>query len=80
MGMIMGKEIEIEDRGRILIPKELREEFHLRPKQRLIIEKRGKEIILKPSINKNKFVFELKGCVKKPKMKPMEIKKIWEKL
>ncbi len=80
MGICMGKEIEIEERGRVLIPKELREELHLKPGQKLIVEKRGKEIVIKPTINKNKFITELKGCIKKSKIKPMDIKKIWEKL
>jgi len=80
MGIFMGKEIEIEERGRILIPKELREELRLKSGQKLLVERRGKEIVIKLPVNKNKFVTELKGCVKKSKIKPMDIKKIWEKL
>ncbi len=80
MGIYMGKEIEIEDRGRILIPKELREELNLKPRQKLSVEIRGKEIVLKPFANKSRFIFELKGCVKKSKADPMKIKKIWEKI
>ena len=78
MGKHMGNEVEIEERGRILIPKELREEMKLKSGQKLLIERRGKEIIMKPSINSKEFVSELRGCVKKSKIKPMEIKKIWE--
>ena len=78
MGKHMGNEVEIEERGRILIPKELREEMKLKSGQKLLIERRGKEIIIKPAINSKKFVSELRGCVKKSKIKPMEIKKIWE--
>ena len=76
----MGNEVEIEERGRILIPKELREEMKLKSGQKLLIERRGKEIIMKPSINSKEFVSELRGCVKKSKIKPMEIKKIWENI
>ena len=80
MGKHMGNEVEIEERGRILIPKELREEMKLKSGQKLLIERRGKEIIMKPSINSKEFVSELRGCVKKSKIKPMEIKKIWENI
>ena len=74
----MGNEVEIEERGRILIPKELREEMKLKSGQKLSIERRGKEIVMKPAINSKKFVSELSGCIKKSRIKPMEIKKIWE--
>ena len=80
MGINMGKEVEIEERGRILIPKELREELRLKAGQKLSIEKRGEEIVIKPTINSKKFISELKGCIKRSKIKPMEVKKIWEKL
>ena len=55
MGISMGKEVEMEERGRILVPKGLREEFNLKPGQKLLVEKRGKEIIIKPSINAKKY-------------------------
>jgi len=76
----MGKEVEVEERGRILIPKELREELHLRPGQKLLIERKGKEIIVKAPIDASEFISELQGCVKKSSIKPTNIKKIWEKL
>jgi AbrB family looped-hinge helix DNA binding protein len=79
MGTNMGKEVEIEERGRVLIPKEIREEMRLKTGQKLSVEKRGEEIVIKPSVDSRKFVSELKGCVKKSRIKPMEVKKIWEK-
>jgi len=74
----MGKISELEERGRVLIPKSFREELQLKPKQKLIVERRGGEIVLRPSIDLKKFSLELKGCVKKSKVKPEEIKKIWK--
>lgn len=79
MGISMGKEVEVEERGRVLIPKELREELHLKPGQKLLIERRGKEIVIKPSVNARQFILELKGCVKQSSIKPIDIKKIWER-
>lgn len=73
----MGKISVVEEKGRILIPKSLREELDLKPGKKLLIEKRDKEIILKPAIDIRKFISELRGCVKKSKIKPKEIKRIW---
>jgi AbrB family looped-hinge helix DNA binding protein len=78
VGINMGKISELEERGRVLIPKSFREELQLKPKQKLIVERRGGEIVLRPSIDLKKFSLELKGCVKKSKVKPEEIKKIWK--
>jgi AbrB family looped-hinge helix DNA binding protein len=40
MGLNMGKISRLEERGRILIPKSLREELELKPGQKLLIERR----------------------------------------
>jgi len=74
----MGKTSTLEERGRILIPKSLREELGLKSGQKLLVKKRDGDIILKPSIDLNKFSSELKGCVKKSKIKPREVKMIWK--
>ncbi|MBI2233181.1 MAG: AbrB/MazE/SpoVT family DNA-binding domain-containing protein [Candidatus Aenigmarchaeota archaeon] len=76
----MGKETSLEERGRVLIPKELRTELGLKTGQKLLVEKRGKEIVLRPASNAEKFVSELKGCVAASRIKPLDVKKIWEKL
>ena len=74
----MGKITELEERGRILIPKSLRDELKLKPGQKLLVERKDKGIIIKPVIDLKRFSSELKGCVKRSKIKPKEIKKIWE--
>ncbi|MBI2970984.1 MAG: AbrB/MazE/SpoVT family DNA-binding domain-containing protein [Candidatus Aenigmarchaeota archaeon] len=76
----MGKETELEERGRIVIPKDLREALHLKPGQKLLIEQRGRELVLKPAADKDRFLRELQGCVKKSVIKPLDVKKIWEKV
>ena len=73
----MGKIGVMEERGRILIPKSLREELELKPGKKILIEKRDSEIVLKPAIDLKRFTLELRGCVKKSKIKPEEIKRIW---
>lgn len=67
----------IEERGRIVIPKSLRERLNLKMGHNLLIESRDKEIILKPMIDVKVFSSELRGCVKKPRIRPEDVKKIW---
>lgn len=67
----------LDERGRIVIPKELREKFGLKPDQSIIIEVRGEEIVLKPALTVEKFVAELRGCVRGSRIKPSELKEIW---
>jgi len=67
----------IDERGRVVIPKQLRENLGLKPNQRLIVETRGKEIVLKPALKVEEFIAELRGSVRGSKIKPNELKKIW---
>ena len=69
---------EFEEKGRILIPKQIREELMLKPGQKVLVEAKDQELIIKPSKNIDKFISELSGCVKRSKIKPLEIKKIWK--
>ena len=76
----MGINTELKQRGRIVIPKKLRNELNLRSGQILSLERKGAEIIIRPSSNANSFISELKGCIKTSGMDPLELKKIWEKI
>jgi len=76
MGVKMGL-TSLDDRGRVVIPKELREKQGLRPDQRFLVEVRGEEIVLKPALDAEKFIAELKGCVHGSRIKPHELKEIW---
>lgn len=70
-------EAAIDDRGRIVIPSEIRAELNLRPEQRLRIEAKGGELILRPSIDADEFISQLRGCVSGSKLKAEELKDIW---
>ena len=76
MGINMGKST-IEERGRVLIPKEIREELNLRAGQAVIIEKKEGCIVIKPAVDEKRIFSELRGCVKKSKINPRDIKNIW---
>ena len=67
----------LDDRGRIIIPKEIREKIGLRPNQRIIIEVRGGEIVLRPSLSLESFVRELRGCIHGSRIRPDRLKEIW---
>ncbi len=76
MGIYMGKNV-VEERGRVVIPIEMRRELNMKPGQEIIIEKKDGCIVIKPAINLSKFSEELQGCIKKSKIRPIDIKNIW---
>jgi len=79
----MVEEASIDKKGRIVIPRHLREGLglHEGAKVRLTLEEE-KILITKP-ITPGKFIHEMEGCIKEdspvPKINPLELKKIWEK-
>ncbi|MDG7018199.1 MAG: AbrB/MazE/SpoVT family DNA-binding domain-containing protein [Nitrososphaerota archaeon] len=72
----MGEAV-IDDRGRIVIPNEVREELNLRPEQRLKVVPKGRGLVLTPEIGAEEFIAELRGCVHGSRVSPEELKKIW---
>ena len=70
--------IKVEDRGRIIIPKEIRDKLGLKPGSELeIILEEGKIKIL-PKMTLSQVFEELKGCIKKSKIDPLKVKEIWK--
>jgi len=55
---------KLSSKGQIVLPAELREEFHLSKGDKLLVEKRDDEIVLKPisSLNKLKGVDDIKDA------------------
>ncbi len=76
MGINMGEAV-IDERGRIVIPTEIREELKLRPEQKLRISTKGKELVLSPEVEADEFISQLKGCVRGSRIKPEDLKAIW---
>jgi AbrB family looped-hinge helix DNA binding protein len=76
----MEQEVSIDEKGRVLIPKEAREKLGLQlgGKARLKIEK--EKLIITPPVSPEEFIQELEGCIKEgtPVIDPMDLKKIWE--
>lgn len=77
VGNSMGTE-EIDERGRITIPKELREKTGLKPKARvrIIAEKNGVKI--EKAVALSDFITDLRGCITvKSDIDPLRLKEIW---
>jgi len=70
-------EATIDERGRIVIPNEVRSELNLRPEQRLKVSTKGKELVLSPEVGADEFIAQLSGCVHGSTLKPEELKSIW---
>ncbi|MFH1328846.1 MAG: AbrB/MazE/SpoVT family DNA-binding domain-containing protein [Candidatus Bathyarchaeota archaeon] len=74
------EELTIDNKGRVLIPKKIRDKTGLQAggKARLKIEK--EHIIIMPPISPEEFIKELEGCITEdtPTIDPQKLKKMWE--
>ena len=77
VGIEMGTD-EIDERGRITIPKELREKTGLKPKARVRIIARKNGVNIEKATDLADFIKELRGCITmKSDIDPMRLKEIW---
>ena len=71
-------EAELDERGRILIPSDLREELKFRTDQKFKIETHGdRKLVIQPLLEPEEFIAEMKGCVSGSKIKAENLKEIW---
>ncbi len=81
MGNLMGISTRIDERGRVTIPKEIREALGLKTDEKLLIERIGKKIILRPRISEKEFREKLEGCITETnqvsRFSPERLKEIW---
>ncbi|HKZ39572.1 MAG TPA: AbrB/MazE/SpoVT family DNA-binding domain-containing protein [Candidatus Hodarchaeales archaeon] len=80
MGHMMGL-LEIDERGRLTIPKEEREKLGLYPGKKVTISIKQGELVVRPCITPEDFIKELRGCVRllASDSEALKIKEIWEK-
>jgi AbrB family looped-hinge helix DNA binding protein len=78
LGKTMGT-VEIDNRGRITIPKEERERLGLTPGKKVLIREKDGSLIIKRFISPERFISELKGCitVEEHQIDPLKLKEIW---
>jgi len=65
---------KIDDRGRILLPKEIREELDLKPSEQMFVMSAGKEIIVLKKIDVKKIMQDIIEKVKGVDLGALEIK------
>ncbi|MCW4049752.1 MAG: AbrB/MazE/SpoVT family DNA-binding domain-containing protein [Candidatus Bathyarchaeota archaeon] len=80
----MGKaeESTVDDRGRILIPKEIRDKLGLQSGRNVQLTIEDDRLIVTPPVSPEKFIEELEGVIVdgEPEMDPLRLKDIWGKL
>ncbi len=69
-------EVTVEERGRVIIPKDMRDKLGIRGGEKLKVEERNGEVVMKP-VSSGESLKDLKGVVKKSSLDPMEAKEIW---
>ena len=74
------EEIIIDEKGRILIPKQVREKVGLQIKGKARMKVEKEKIVILPPISPQEFIQKMEGCIRegKPAINPLDLKKIWE--
>jgi AbrB family looped-hinge helix DNA binding protein len=65
---------KIDDRGRILLPKEIREELDLKPSEEMFVMSAGKEIIVLKKVDVKKIMEDIIEKVKCVDLGALELK------
>ena len=72
-------ETVLDEKGRVAIPKKIREQLGLKPGARMTVVTESKRVVLSLPVSPDEFVREMEGFVKThPKEDPVKAKKIWE--
>jgi len=83
VGIMLAEETILDKKGRVVIPKHVRERLKLVEgvKLKLVVEK--SKVVLTKSLSPEEFIKEMEGCVTEgapvPKIDPLRLKEIWEK-
>ena len=79
MGKIM-EEVTVDDRGRILIPKEIRDRLGLQPGSPARLEVEEGRLVITPPLSPEEFIRRMEGCITegKPITDPLKLKEIWK--
>jgi len=75
------EEVSVDDKGRVLIPKEVRDKVGLKAGGKARLKVENEKIIIMPPISPEEFIEEMEGCIREgtPAIDPLKLKKIWEK-
>lgn len=74
------EEVIVDDRGRILIPKEIRERIGLQPGSGARLEVEDNRLIITPPLSPEEFIRQMEGFITEgePSLQPLKLKEIWE--
>ena len=77
---IMSMEVVVDDKGRVLIPKEIRDKVGLQAGGRARLKVEEENIVIMPPVSPEEFIKEMEGCIKEgtPTADPLSLKKMWE--
>ena len=64
--------------GKLSIPQNIVQKAGLKEGDEVEVGLEDREVIIKPLIDKEKLMKELKGCVEISKIDPIEVKKVWK--
>lgn len=76
----MEQEVIIDEKGRVLIPKEAREKLGLQAGSKATLKIEKEKIIITPPVSPEEFIKELEGCIKEgtPAIDPLDLKNMWQ--
>jgi len=74
------EEVAVDNKGRILIPKWIRDRIGLKPGGKALLKVEKENIIIMPPISPEEFIEKMEGCIKEgtPTIDPIKLKKMWE--
>lgn len=73
------EEITVDDRGRILIPREIRKRLGLNPGTSARLDVEDQRLIIIPPVPPEQFIQDMEGVITEgePTIDPLELKGIW---
>ncbi|MBI2184261.1 MAG: AbrB/MazE/SpoVT family DNA-binding domain-containing protein [Thaumarchaeota archaeon] len=78
----MTQEAVIDKKGRVVIPKQLREKLRLRNQTKVRLTLDDGKLIIAKTVTPEEFINKMEGCIKEdtllPKTNPLDLKRIWE--
>jgi len=76
--MSNSKKVEIDDEGRIRLPKSILESFGVSPKEKILVELVNDEIHLKKISDRLKFITDFCGVIEGESEEDLNLKDIWK--
>lgn len=72
--------MNVDRKGRVLIPKDVRDRVGLKAGGKARLKVEDERIIIMPPISPETFIEEMEGCIREgtPIVDPLKLKEIWE--